>query len=584
MAPPARPSSIRAWAFAVVFAAVAAGSAWVLKPAPPAAPVVRAHLTVDLPPGAELANLTRRVLALSPDGQSLVYSARIDGKFQLFLRRIDRPESRALAETDGFPNPHFSPDGQWVGFRTAGALRKVAISGGAPITIVAADATGGFSWGTDDHIVYAAGIRAPLSRVAGSGGEPSEVTKLDTARNETSHRFPELLPGGGHVLFMAGPPAEGPWFEADIAVQSLDTGERQTVIQGGAQPRYVPPGYLVYSRAGTLYAAPFDAGALRTTGPAVAMLEGVRENPGHGAAQFAVSGNGTLAYVSGGLEFNELVRVDRQGRPTALMPGERRLFGLPRLSPDGRLLALSVGGGNDSTFVFDVSGGQLSRLTSGANHLLPTWAPDGRRIATVKVETGEIVATDVGRSTPEELLHRDLSEQPSPGSWSRDGHTLLFTRGGDIWALTIPSKQAEPLLQSRFIEALPALSPDGRWLAYTSNESGRTEVFVQEFRAGGQRWQVSASGGTEPVWARNSIELYFFRGSALMAVAARPPFSGAVELFDAAWSLRAAGAGRPQYDVAPDGKSFVMIRVPDRRASIHIVLNWVDELKQKVPR
>jgi Tol biopolymer transport system component len=318
------------------------------------------------------------------------------------------------------------------------------------------------------------------------------------------------------------------------------------------------------------------------------MLEGVHENPAHGAAQFAVSENGTLAYVSGGLETTEVVRVDRQGRATPLMPHERRLIDQPRLSPDGGKLAVNVGGGHDAPFVYDIIGGQLGRLTFGANHLAPTWSPDGQQIASVRLPGGpggDIIATSVNRSASEELLYRDVDQQPLPFAWSSDGRVLLFTRSGDIWTLTLPDDRAEPFLRSSFVESAPAISPDGRWLAYTSNESGRFEVMVQEFRRGGQRWQVSRLGGTEPVWARNGAELYFRQGSKVMAVSARPPFSGAVELFDAPWSLRVPGGGRPQYDVWPDGQSFVMIRVADPDAArIHVVLNWVEELKQKVPR
>jgi serine/threonine-protein kinase len=583
-----RTGSGRAWAVAAGLAAVAAAGAWILKPVPTAAPAVRAHLTVELPQGAELSAFTRRVLALSPDGQYLAYGAGVGGKSQLYLRRLDQPESSAIAETDGFPYPTFSPDGQWIAFRSGSTLWKVSVAGGAPVAIVASNANGGIAWGTDDHLVYAPGIRTPLSRVATSAGEPHAVTTLDAARNETSHRFPALLPGGRHVLFMAGPPADGPWYDAEIALQSLDTGERQAVIPGGAQPRYVAPGYLVYSRAGTLYAVPFDARDRRVTGASGAVLEGVRENPAHGAAQFDVSANGTLAYVPGGLETTAVVRVDRRGRATPLMPQERRLFEQPRLSPDGAKLAVLVGGGHDAAFVFDIAGGQLSRVTTGANYLAPIWAPDGLRLATVRIPGGpggEMVAVPVDRSGPEELLHRDREVQPTPQSWSLDGRVVVFGRGGDIWTLALPDKRAEPFLQSSFLESAPAISPDGRWLAYTSNESGRFEVIVQEFRRGGRRWQVSRSGGAEPVWARDSSELYFRERSALLAVAARPPFSGAVALFDAPWSLRTTGLGRAQYDVAPDGQSFVMIRVSDPAAArIHVVLNWVDELRQKVRR
>jgi len=581
--------SNRAWAAIVVLAAgLAAAAAWLLKPVPAAPTLARAHLTIDLPPGAELERFSRPIVALSPDGQHLVYNARIDGKSRLFVRRIDEPESRVIAESDGFPSPFFSPDGRWVGFRYAGALRKVAIGGGAPVVIAPVGGMAGASWGPDDHIIFAPSNRTVLSRVRASGGTPQEVTRFDAGQRESSHRFPEYLPDGRHVLFTAGPPVDGSWYDAEIVAQSLDTGERHMLIKGGAQAHYVAPGYIVYARAGTLYAVTFDEKAVRVIGPPIAVLEGIHENPGHGTAQFVVSANGTLAYVTGGLESTEVVWVSRQGAIKPLMPEERRLVDQPRLSPDGRQLALNVSEGDDSTFVYDLAERRLSRVTSGTNHLSPTWTPDGRQITTVKTIGGEIVSTNVDRSGTSDVLYRDAEVQASPSSWSPDGRLLLFTRGEDIWTLTLPEKRVAPYVQTQFREMAAIASPDGRWAAYTSNESGRFEVFVQALRTGGQRWPISRAGGNEPVWARDSRELYFRQGQKLMAVAARPPFAGAVELLDTPWALVAtaeAGSGRAQYDVDLDGTGFFMIRPADpSSARIRVILNWTEELKRRVPR
>lgn len=424
--------------------------------------------------------------------------------------------------------------------------------------------------------------RAPLSRVAASGGDSQEVTALDRERGEASHRWPELLPGGRAVIFTAGPPSEGPWHDAEIVAQSLETGERHTLVRG-AQAHYVTTGHLAYTHAGILYAVPFDATALRVTGPPVALLDDVRESPTHGAAQFVVSGTGTLAYVSGGLETTELVWVSRRGEVKSLMPQERRLFVQPRLSPDGRQVALSVGGGDDAAYVYDLTERRLSRVTSGTNHRTPTWSADGKRLTTFRMVSEELVSTSVDRSGPDEVLYGEPGVNLVPASWSPDGRVLVFMRGSDIWSLTLPGRHDEPLLQSRFVEASPAISPDGRWLAYASNESGRQEVYVQPFPAGGRRWQVSQAGGIAPVWARDSQQLFFWQNRALMAATGRPPFGGVVELFEAPWAQR-VGAAR-QYDVAPDGEGFLMIRPPDpASARIHIILNWVEEVKRRVPR
>lgn len=569
----------------VLTAGAAAGAAWMLKPDAAAPAAASAHVTIELPAGARFERFTRPALALSPDGRVLVYSAVLNGTFSLFRRAIDQLDSEVLTETDLTTQPFFSPDGQWVGFLSEGTLRRIPVGGGAPVTIakVLPGGASGLSWGADDHIVLG-GFRAPLSRVSASGGELRDVTTFDSARGEADHRYPELLPDGRVVIFTAGPPKDGPWHEADIVAQSLETGARHTLIQGAAQAHYVAPGYLVYARAGTLYAVAFDATTLRTAGPHIAVLEGVREDPAHGASQFTVSANGTLAYISGGLERTEVVLVDRQGQPTPIMPFERRYFNNPRFSPDGRRLSVTVGGGNDAAFVYDLEQGGLSRVTADTNHLGAIWTPDGERLTTVKSVTRELVSTAVDRRTPEEVLFRHPGEAPSPQSWSRDGRSLAFTVGGDIWTLTMPERRAEPLVQSQFLEVAPAISPDGRWLAYVSNEAGAREVYVQEFRKGGQRWRVSRAGGTEPVWARDSGQLFFRERFKVLEVAARPPFSGAVTLFETPWAFVTSGP-RPEYDVSPDGERFVMIRPPDRSAArIHVILNWVDELKRRAPR
>ena len=590
-----------AWAIGAVLAAgAAAAAAWMLKPAPPEPATASAHLTIDMPPGAVLENFSRPVLALSPDGRQLVYAATLNGTPYLFLREIDRLESKALTETDLSPHPFFSPDGNWVGFQigvggrgagleisSSGALKRIAVGGGAPVTIASGiEFLTGASWSADDRIVFVAGIRAPISGVAASGGAPQQLTTFDGARGESSHRYPELLPGGRAVMFLAGPPADGPWYEASLVAQSLETGQRHSLIHGSAQAHYVPPGYVAYARAGTLYAVPFDEQTLRVTGPSVAVLEGVREDPRHGSAQFAVSANGTLAYVSGGLETTEVVLVNREGRATPLMPEERRWFGSPKLSPNGRWLAVTVGAGDDATFVYDIAqGGGLRRVTFDANHLSHTWTPDGKRVTTVKSATGEVVSNDVDRRGPEEVLYRSDTFQPNPGSWAPNGRVLVFAMNGDLWKLTLPEQRVEPLIASRFSEGAPSISPDGKWLAYTSNESGQYQVYVQQFPAAGQRWMVSKAGGSEPVWARDSNRLYFRRGRKLLTVAGRPPFREPVELFEVPWAPVFDGPNSPQYDVAPDGEGFIMVRASDRAAArIHVILNWVEEVKRRVPR
>jgi serine/threonine-protein kinase len=568
------------WLVAAALATLAAASAWVMKPVT-TLPISRAHLTIDLPAGAVFDPFTRPVLDLSADGQQLVYGVQIDGKPQLFLRRLDQLEARAVADTDEFPTPFFSPDGNWVGFRSGGALRKVAVGGGASVVLAAENGAAGASWGADGSVVFSPGNRTPLFRVPATGGDAQVLTRFDETRGESSHRFPEFLPSGKAILFTAGPPATGPWHEAEIVAQVLGTGERRTLIEGAAQAHYLPPGYLVYSRSGTLYSVAFDEKALRVAGPPRPVLDGVRENPGHGAAQFAVSSNGTLAYITGGLETNDVVWLDRQGRTKALMPEEHRFFSEPRLSPDGKRLAVVVGGGEDAIFVYDLQHDRLNRVTTLGNHTSLAWHPDGDRITSVKSATREIVSTWVDGSRPEEVLYTPSAiYQPGACSWSPDGRSLVFTLNGDIWMLTLPDRRAEPLIQSPFTESAPTISFDGKWLAYVSNESGRAEVYVRPFRGSSERWQISRVGGSAPAWAKSSQRLYFRQGSMFVSVSARPPFADPVELFNAPW---AEPNGRSY--VAPDGEGFVFIRPHDPAAArLHVILNWTEELKRLVPR
>ncbi len=569
-------SSKRVWLWSLLSAAMAVAVTWMLKPAAEVGPTSRLHFTIDLPPQTQFVEGT--MLALSPDGARLVYSAMADGESQLFVHDLATGESKALAGTTGGHSLFFSPDGEWIGFSTPTGLKRVSVNGCEQIAFDKLFTAGGASWGSQDLIALTATNRAPLTIASASGGSGTQSTSFEPQSGETSHRFPEFLPGGEAVVFTAGPPASGPWYEANIVAHSLKSGERSTVIRGAAQARYSPSGHLVYSRAGTLFAVPFDVKTLRVTGTAFEVLEGVREDPGQGMSQFALSGRGTLAYVSGGLLSNELVSVDRRGNATPLLQrGQRHLYYQPRVSPNGRQLAVTIAGGNDDVWVYDFEHASLDRITSGTNHLFPGWTPDGSRITFFK-HPDQFVWQRSDRSTPAEVVV--ASPRMVPQSWSLDGRLLVFTdlgvdRGSDIWVLRLEDKQRRALVQSRFDELAPTISPDGRWLAYTSDESGRHEVYVQPFPDGGQRWQISRGGGTEPLWSKNGGELFFRQEQKLMAVAAQRPFETPVELFEAGW-WATRFSSRTNYDVAPDGR-FVMLRSNDatEQARIHVIVNWL---------
>ena len=584
----ARPGR-RAWLPALVLSALAAIVAWVFKPAAATAPASHARFTVDLPAGVQLlAARSSPTLAFSPDGRHLVYAATVNGRTQLFMRDVDRVESKPIAGTEGAVTPFFSPDGEWLGFTANSMIHKISMTGGSRVPLVDAPDATGATWGSDGRIGFAPFSRSGLSVVSANGGSAAPLTRL-TPNRETSHRYPEFLPGARAVIFTAGPPPSGPWYDAEIAAISLDTGARSVLVRGGTQAHYVSSGHLVYARAGSLFAVPFDATALRVTGPAVEVLAGVKEDQSTGDSQFTVSANGSLAYVPGGLRRTEVVWVDRRGQARPLIADEEpRLFRQPRLSPDGHQLAISVGGGNDDVWVYDLTREVLSRFTSAANHIFPGWTPDGMRVVFFRSDSAQILWRPADRGGPEETILAGASEILVPHSWSPDGRVLLYTQtrpstGWDIWALDLGDRTTRPILQTPFADTTPMLSPDGRWMAYTSDESGGSEIYVQPFPGDGRRSRISRDGGTEPLWAKKGNELFFRQGDRLMMVTVT---SGGAQnrpqpLFDLPrWDGQ---SNRTNYDVTADGDRFVMVRTGGAEASeprIHVVLNWLDQIKQ----
>jgi eukaryotic-like serine/threonine-protein kinase len=573
---------------------------WSLKPSPPQ-PVSR--LVMNLPPGQQLAGLNSGpAVALSPDGTHLAYVARQGGTQQLYLRAMDSLEGKPIPGTEGGVSPFFSPDGQWIGFFAGNKLMKVSVSGGAAVTLGDAAFPRGASWGSLGMIAFAPTTVGALQQVSDAGGTPQPLTRLE--KGEISHRWPEFLPGGKAVLFAAGPTAMN-FTNARVAVQSIGTGERRNLLQGGMSPRYTPSGHLVYAQGGTLMAVPFDPQRLAVTGTAVPVAEGVLESPVSGAAQYSFSATGSLVYVLGGVQSvqSKLVWVSRNGAEQPLTaPAHAYVF--PRLSPEGRRVAVGITESESQTWLYDLSRETLTRFTFEGNYNpVSVWTPDGKRIAFESNKEGtpnifwQLADGSGGleRLTTSEYVN-------APFSWSPDGQLLAFielnpTTGFDIWVLRVgdPSagsgqvRKAQPFLRTRFNETEARFSPDGRWLVYISDESGRYEIYVQPYPGPGGKWQISTEGGTEPVWNPNGRELFYRSGDRMMAVdiATQPGF--------AAGKPRMLFEGRYEpppvlianYDVSPDGQRFLMLK-PNEQAQaaptqINVVLNWFEELKQKVP-
>jgi Tol biopolymer transport system component len=564
-------------------------AAWYLKPsaAHPASP---AHLVVALPPGDQLATSNPPV-DLSPDGTQLAYVAIRSGVQQLFQRALDDMEAKPIPGTDGAFNPFFSPDGQWIGFFAKGKMKKVLVTGGVPVTLCDSGISGGASWGTDNTIVFAPSNTSGLWRVSAAGGKPQAITTPDPAKGEYSHRYPQIMPGGKGIVFTA---LSGfGWDESRVELLRLDNKERTVLVRGGHTGRYVPSGHLIYYRAGSLLAVPFDLGRLKVTQTdPVTIADGVRQVGITSGAAYSVSAGGTLAYLSASPHQFEsrLVWVDRQGRvqPISAPP---RAYGLGplALSRDGKQVALTITSDTQQLWTYDLARGTLTQLTSErGSSISPVWTPDGKRVAyrSNKAGSWNLFWRPSDGSGPEERLTTS-DENHIPVSFSPDGQLLAFTAsdpttGNDIWVLRLSDRKAQPFLRTPFNEALPRFSPDGRWLAYSSDESGGDEVYVQPYPASGGKWLISLGGGTNPRWNPNGRELFYSNGDKMMAVdvTTSPNFSVGRPrmLFE--------GQDLSTWGVSPDGQRFLVIKPAEQQQAatqINVVLNWFGELKQKVP-
>jgi hypothetical protein len=471
-------------------------------------------------------------VALSPDGTHLAYVAIQGGTQQLYLRAMDSLEARTIPGTEGATEPFFSPDGQWLGFFAGQKLKKVSVGGGSAMTLGDAPFPFGASWGSQGIIAFAPSVGSALQQVPEAGGIQQPLTRLE--KGEINQRWPEFLPVAKAVLFAAAP-TNVSWTNAQVAAQSVGTGERRNLIKEATQPRYAASGQLVYAQGATLFAVPFDLQRLAVTGAAVPVLEGVLQSPSSGAAQYGLSAAGSLVYIPGGVQADQrrLVWVNRNGTEQPLA-APSRAYVFPRLSPDGRRVGVGFTEQETQEWLYDFSRETLTRFTFGGNNNLnAVWTPDGKRLAFNSNKEGPpnlFWQRADGSGGLERLTTSEYLQFPM--SWSPDGQLLAFvevtpTTGYDIWVLRLSDRKAQPFLQTPFNESVPQFSPDGRFLAYISNESGRWEIYLQSYPGPGGKWLISTEGGTEPVWNRNELELFYRSGDKMMAVdvATQPSFT-----------------------------------------------------------
>jgi serine/threonine-protein kinase len=568
--------------------------AWFRHPQPSTEPVAR--LEISVPPPDQLTGMSYVEIAISRDGTRLAYIARHNGVPMLFIRALDQSAAFPVAGSEGANTPFFSPDGNWVGFFPAGGLKKVAASGGAPISLTSLPTTRGASWGPHETIALTLTPATGLSVVSADGGAPAPLTKLDLAKGEASHRWPQFLPDGDTVVFTVGKSKN--WDDAEIEVQSLKTGEHHTLIQGGTCARYVPTGDLLYGHGGKLLSVPFDLRRLQVTGPPVTILDDVMEDAESGAVQFSASDNGTLVYLPGGIQRTEhsLVWIDRAGQASEIA-APPRAYWAPRISPDGTQIATVVAEANDEIWVNDISRNTWKRLTFESSNVMPTWSADSKRVTFAGSVAGVQgifwkLADGSGEEQPVLESPNIGTSLPIPLSWSPDGKALAYESfepqtGHHIRLYSSGSADSSrSFINSAANQDGARFSPNGRWIAYASDESGRFEVYVQPFAGSGGKWQISGDGGSQPTWTRNGKELFYYGNGKMMSVDVNTDgdFSAGnpKTLFEANFDFR--GSYVPSYDVTPDGKKFIAVRSSNSTpvpASIQVILHWFGESTQR---
>jgi len=550
-----------------------------------------ARFSISAPANSWLDTESGIPLAISPDGQRLAYVVRStdSATSKLYLRRMDEFEGTPVPGAEGASMPFFSPDGQWVGFVTSSAIKKVPVEGGAVVKLAPSVAFGvaGATWGTDGFI-YFSRFWQGLSRVQQNGGKVETVTLPDSARQEQGHRWPEMLPDGDSILFsiMKNFGAN----DAEAGVLSIKTKTWRSVLPNASNAHYLPTGHLVYVHAGTLMAVPFDLKSLSVTGTPVQVLHGVLTNQDDGYGNLAVARSGNLVYVSGPERTDRgsstrLVWVSRDGKES---PASQTVRGYEDMSitPDEKMAAFTIPADPVwNIWILDLERGNVNRLTFNGDNRDPLWSPDRRHVAYTSFRDGHfgIYWSAVDGSSPEQKLTSNQFE-PTAAAFTRDGKKLIFTQ--DVTATDVNSWEVGvtgnatpvPLINLGEGDSL-GISPDGKWIAYESAETGQLEVYVQPYPGPGGKWQVSNGGGYRPHWSPDGKEIFFRWGDAMMAasVQTRPHFTS--DTAHMLFSGHYAHAGR---DYETDGRRFLMMKSADQKGptSLQVVLNWTSEVNR----
>ncbi len=532
---------------------------------------------------------------VAPDGRTVVVPAVVARRTELVARRLDRLEATVIPGGEGANRPFLSADGRWIGYAARGKLLKLPIEGGTPVTL--ADASwGGGSWAKDGTIVYNPSYQSGLWQVSEKGGNARELTQPDSASGELAHWWPEILPDGRHVLFTA---YRTPVSRATIEVFDRKTGKRTVLVEGGLIGRYSASGHLLFARDGAVLAVRFDLGSLKVTGAPVVVVDDVAMNYSDGFAAYGISPSGTLAYLpsSQGGAVSVVVEADRQGRERVLL-GTPERFDNPRWAPGQRRISLDVPAARSATdvWVIDLARGSRQRITTEeASDFGAAWTPDGRTLIYMSERPlFELLTRDADGSRPPEPLLGGTHDR-IVGDVSADGRLLAFIlsapRQSAVWTVTLTgAHEARQYLANGFQLGHPALSPDNRWMAYDSDETGRVETYIQSFPDPARaRRQVSTGGGSEPIWTRGGRELVFRRGDSVMAATVEPA-SGEVgaptTLFAGPYPDDLNWSSPRSWDVTPDGQRFLLLRRPTGAVprQVVVVTGWWQELRARMGR
>lgn len=574
---------------AAISLALGIAAGWLFFPRPDAPPHNVARFILPF----ERTNPTDGVItfALSPDGSRLAYTTGLEANSQLFLRDMNSFDAQPVSNTRGLniAGLFFSPDGRWLGFFSRGKMSKLSLSGGTPIVICDAPANAHADWGAGGMIVYQREWGSHLWVVsAEANSTPKPLTRLNLAEGERGHVMPRVLPGGKAALFTIW--TGGVFEESFIAVVDLATGDHRIVLRGGADARYLSSGHLVYARGATIMAIPFDLGTLTTTGEPLPVIDKVRFAGDAGFSMMSVADNGTTVYAPGEVQYTpSVVSLFDGTRKRGEISLREKNFGNPFLSPDGKKLGIILYGSIYQLGVYDLQTETLTQLTFAEDNWRAVWTPDGRRITYSSNLDGSYQIYSIaanGSGSPEKLFNHEGN--PYPSSWSPDGGTLAYVATGketkdDIWLFSEKGEpKNRPFQQGQAIENWPKISPDGRWIAFVSDESGESEVYVRPFPEGSGKWRVSNGKGVNPRWSPDGRRIYFVRGDEIHATSISADGGTSVLSVGREEKILTVN-GLTNLDVSPIGNTMVTEQqsvgvLPDK---LHIVLNWSEEVRKK---